>query len=171
VKTPLLTESITALIQAKVQSDLNAALQDVDLQYSDGISLEPVDTIRIAQQVESLSLPCLYILDGPAEPQYDTDPNYQICESQFVLVISSEEVGAENMKRKAWRYQRALLRLFNLAEMVTSDSRLKVYCVPTRFGSTTPSVVASRLPSQEQKYRSDAVLELKIKSFEKNEEV
>lgn len=170
MKTPLLTERITELLISKVQSDFNAALQDEDNFYSDGISLEPIETIRIAEEVESLTMPCLYVLDGPTEFNYDDDQNYSKAETDYVLVVSSEEIGAEAMKRKSWRYRRVLMRLFNLAELVTDDSRLKVYCVVTRSGSTSPSAVKQRLPSQEQKFRSDAVLELKVRSYEKNEE-
>lgn len=172
MKTPLLSERISDLMREKIQNEFNSVLAEEDYQTTDGISLEPLtpESIRISTEVESLTMPTVYILDGPSEMIYDDDQNYMKAETEFVLAIASEEVGAEAMKRKAWRYQRVLWRLFNLAELKSGDARLMVRCFPVRYGTSTPSSSKSRLPGQEQKFRSDAILELRVRSFEKNEE-
>jgi hypothetical protein len=82
---------------------------------------------------------------------------------------SSEEVGADNLIRKAMRYERVLMSLFNLVDLKTTDGRIMLRCVPTRVGSTAPSQVKQKLPSQESKYRADTVLEMSIKHYELNE--
>lgn len=170
--TPLLTERISELLQEKIRTDFNLLLQEADHQKLDGISLEPIspESIRISTEVESLTMPCAYVIDGPSDFKYDDDQNYVKAETEFVLIVSSEEVGSEAMKKKAWRYGRVLFSLFNLAEFKSGDARLLVRCFVSRYGTSTPSAVKARLPGQEQKFRSDAVIELRVRSFEKNEE-
>lgn len=168
MKYPLLIEGALNLIKDKISSGFNATLQEIDNQYDDGISLEPIseNAIYISDQIQSVQLPAVFILTGTSTFKYDTDPNYLNLEDEFVIVVSCEDIGAETIQKKLFRYQRILIELLNLEKLETSDGRLKLQCIPTQFGKTQP--IVTKLKDGSQSFRGDAVMEMKVLHYEKN---
>lgn len=165
---PLLLESVAELLKKRAQDYFNVALTEVDNQYDDGITLEPLDdsAIYFSDLLQTVSPPALYILSGSAAFQYSDDPNYLNLEDEFLLVITSEDMGADRMQRKAWRYQRVLMETFNLVDLQDTNNRLKIRVIPQRLGTSQP--IKTKLTEFEQKYRMDALLEVKVMHYEKN---
>lgn len=165
---PLLIEQSVELVSAQIKSVFNTSLQEVDNQYDDGISLEPIseNAVYISNKIQSLDLPSVFILAGPMAFDYTGDPNYLNGKTDLVVVVASEEIGAEKMQRKAWRYMRALFECLGHVSLNSADGRLQIQCVPRRTGTTEPLV--EKLQEFGQKFRSDAVLELSLLHYEKN---
>jgi hypothetical protein len=166
-KSAKLIEATVDLMKSQISTLFNAALAAPDNQYNDGINLEPLneDAVYISDKVQPVGMPWAFILAGSAKFDYEHNPNYLIAEIEAVIVVSSEEVGAEKMQRKAWRYQRVLYEALNQADLNSADGRLKIKIIPTRTGTTDP--IATKLAEFGQKYRSDAVLEVVIQHYEK----
>lgn len=165
---PLMWESAIGLVQAQIDSVFNNALQEIDNQYDDGISLEPIsaNSIFISNKIQPLDLPAVFLLAGEMAFDYSGDPNYLNANNELMVVVSSEDVGADRIQRKAWRYQRVLMECLNQVELKSSDGRLLIKCLPKRTGTTEP--IATKLVEFGQKYRSEAVLELTLLHYEKN---
>lgn len=167
-KTPLLTEAAANLLITQFQNNFNLQLQQADNQYDDGINLEPVDdnSIHISDKIQSLDLPSFYVLFADHAFQYTENPNYLDSEDSVVLVVSAEDVGADSLTRKMWRYGRVLFGIFNLQQLTTDDQRLSIKTIPTRLGYSQP--ITTQLQKENQRFRMDTVLELKLMHFEKN---
>lgn len=167
-KTPLLTEAVSDLIIDKIKVDFNNYLKELDNQYSDGIGLEPVDlnSIHISDKIQTLDLPSIYVLSGASAFQYSDNQNYMESEDEIIVVLTAEEVGADSLTRKMWRYGRVLYQTLNLVDLGDAAGRIKVKLIPTRLGYTIP--ITEKLQKEEQRFRMDAVLELKVLHYENN---
>lgn len=167
-KGPLLTENTVDLIINQIKSTFNATISDVDNFYSDGISLEKIDNeaFYITDKMHALTLPAVFVLFGAHAFQYTRDPNYLESEDECVVVCSFEDVGADVLQRKAWRYGRVLMNCLNLVDLKTPDDRLNLHVVPLRLGYTEQ--ITNKLGKEQSKFRMECVLELRIKHFEKN---
>lgn len=165
-RTPLLNEAVSNLVIQQLKDNYNVFLQELDNQYSDGINLEPVEdnAIYISDKVQSLTLPAIYCLFGRAAFQYTDKPNYMQSEDQALIVVSAEDIGAEELTKKIWRMGRVLYECLNLASLKSGDGRVQINLIPVALDYTAP--VVSKLKKEEQKFRMDAVLELKIMHFE-----
>jgi hypothetical protein len=170
LKQPLLTESVVNLMIDQINSQFNTLLADVDNQYTDGISLEPLDkaSIYISTQFQTLNPPAVFILFKEHAFQYTKDPNYLDSKDKCIVAVSAQDVGADNLTKKSWRYGRVIFDCFNLVDLQTTETppRLKITTVPQRLGYTQP--IRDTLNASAQEYRMDCVLELEIKHFERN---
>lgn len=167
-KTPLLTETTNDLITKYLKDNFNLFLKEVDFQYQDGISLEQIDdtSYHISDLIETLTLPCIYVLSGPHAFQYTENPNYLQSDDEIVVVLTAEEIGLDSLTRKVWRYGRVLFASLNLIDLGDSAGRIKLKTVPTRLAYTKP--ITSKLKKEEQRFRADVVLELKVLHYENN---
>ncbi|MBL0233239.1 MAG: hypothetical protein IPQ08_06200 [Chitinophagaceae bacterium] len=167
-KTPLLHFGALELLRDQFNNNFNSYLQDVDHEYTDGLSLEPIDqtSVYISDKFQTLTPPACYILTEPMDINYSTDPNYLTAESLYNIVITLEDMGADVLELKAFRYARALFAVYNLIDLVTADQRLRIRTLPARIGYG--DTIKSKLSQEGQIYRKDCVLELKVKHFEKN---
>lgn len=167
---PLLTETAVDLITQKLQAEFNPLLQEIDNQYSDGINLEPVEnnSYFISDKIQTLSLPSIYVLFQDHAFQYSDDPNYLESEDRAIVVVTAEEIDAQNLARKMYRYARVLFGVLNLADLQDPNGRLQCKVVPQRLGYTEPGPITKSLQKEQAKYRMECVLELKLKHYEKN---
>ena len=167
LKYPLLSESAVNLIITQVQNQFNSALQDVDNQYTDGISLEPLsnENIYISNQFQTLVTPAVYILFSEHAFQYSENPNFLISNDKCMVVVSAEDIGADVLTKKMWRYARVIFECLNLQSLNSTDGRLEIKCVPDRLGYTQP--IKDLLNPKTGKFRMDCVLELTLQHFEK----
>jgi hypothetical protein len=167
---PLLNEEIVTLAFNHLKENFNTWLSTADHQYSDGISLERVENERyyISDKIQPLKLPAIFMLYGESAVQYTDNPNYFSTEDQAIFVLSFEDMDAEKLTRKGWRYSRVLFGVLNLLEMKDAAGRLQAKIIPQRIVYTDP--VVSKLQKSGQKFRMDVVLEVKILHYEKNEE-
>lgn len=165
---PLLNEAAANLIIDKIKAEFNPALISIDNQYSDGISLEPVkaEAIYISDKFETLQPPAIFVLFGNTAFNYTKDQNYLDASDECVIVVSGEDVGADRLTKKMWRYARVIYSLFNLTDLVTADQRLKITCIPRRLGYADKAI--QKMGDRKKKYRQDCVLELELRHFEKN---
>lgn len=165
---PFLTESVLQLIKTQLQSNFNLELEQIDNQYSDGITLEPVDdnAIHFTDLIQTLSPPAIYIMPGQARFNYDEKRNYMQSEDEVIVVVSAEDIGADVLILKSMRYARVLFACLNLVDLFDSNNRIEIHIVPDRLGYTQP--IAQKLNGAEQTYRMDCVLNLKVLHFEKN---
>jgi hypothetical protein len=168
LKHPLLTEASADLIINQVKLQFNLLLQELDNTYVDGTNLEPLDdeAIHISDKIQTLTLPALYVLYGSHAFDYTENPNWLNSEDEVIVVLTAEDVGADVLTRKMWRYGRVLFGCLNLIDLNDSTGRLKIRTVPTRLGYTTP--ITDKLQKEEQRFRGDVVLELKVMHFENN---
>jgi len=165
---PLLNEESANLLIDQLKSTFNAQLQIVDNMYSDGISLEPLksESIYISEKFEPVRLPAAFVLFGNFTPEYSKEPNYLEGKNEVVIVISAEDMGADALTKKMWRYARVAFSSFNLVDLQTSDGRLKIRCVPKRIGYSDK--VTTKMSQEKKKYRQDCVIELDVLHYEKN---
>lgn len=166
---PLLNEKSADLLLGQLKSSFNVRLTEVDHQYSDGITLEPLDDqdIFISDKFENLGMPAAYVLFGSMAFNYTNNPNYLEASNECVIVLTAEDVGADILTRKLWRYARVLYSCFNLVDLVSDDTRLHIKCVPKRLGYSDAKVTGN-LQERERKFRQDCILELELLHFEKN---
>jgi hypothetical protein len=166
--TPMLTEEVVNLLSTQLKNNFNTYLTEVDNQYDDGISLEGLDdeAIFISNKYEPLTMPCAFILFDEHALQYSGNPNYMESDDKCVIVISSEDIGADVLTRKMYRYAKVLYACFNLVALGDSSGRLQIKCIPMRIGYTDP--ISSKLGERERRFRMDCVMELSIQHFEKN---
>lgn len=166
---PLLNEKSADLIIEHIKSAFNLKLTELDNQYSDGISLEPLDDqhIYISDKFESLGMPACYVLFGTMAFNYTDNPNYLDATNECVVVLTGMDVGADVLMRKMWRYGRVLYSTLNLVELKDADDRLLTKLVARRLGYSDQKV-SGQMPQMEQKFRQDLVLELDILHYEKN---
>ena len=162
----LLSEGTVDLIIKHLKDNFNAYAAHPDFQYTDGISLEPVNSFYINRKFESLDLPAIYVLIGAHIFQYQDNQNYLNAEDDVLIVLSAEDTDTENLTRKMFRYGRILHALFNIQDLSTADGRLKLVTVPSRLGYAED--VISAMPKQAKRFRMDAVLELKVQHYENN---
>lgn len=167
---PLMNEKIVDLAFEFLRANFNEWLTKADHKYSDGISLEKVEPNRyyITDKIQPLKLPAIFMLYGESAVQYTDNPNYLNTEDQALFVLSFEDMDAEKLTRKAWRYSRVLFGVLNLLDLEDDGGRLKARIVPQRVVYTDP--IVSKLQKSGQKFRMDVVLEVKILHYEKNEE-
>lgn len=167
-KFPLLSETTTNLIIDQLKANFNLNLAEVDNQYSDGLSLERVEdnSIFISDQIQTLSPPSIFVLASSLAYQYTDNPNYLQSEDDYVVVVTAEEVGAEELTKKIYRYARVLFGTLNLIDLQDASSRIKIKLVPQRLNYTQP--VTDKLTKQGGKFRMDCVLELKVYHYENN---
>lgn len=165
-KYPLLTETVVNLIRDYLQANFNAALTDIDNQYSDGISLEKVNpsSIYISDAFQSLQLPAIYILFEEHAFQYTNDPNYLESDDKCVIVLSADQIGQESLTRKMWRYARVLNGLLNLLDLHDAQNRLNIRLMVQRVGYT--ATVSDKVSREQSRFRKDCVIELQIKHYE-----
>ncbi|MFA9202259.1 MAG: hypothetical protein ACEQSC_01800, partial [Candidatus Nanopelagicaceae bacterium] len=143
-------------------------LKEIDNQNPDGINLEPLDlnSIYISDKIQSLELPSVYVLSGASAFQYSDNQNYMESEDEIIVVMTAEEIGADELTRKMWRYGRVLYQTLNLVDLGDLAGRIKIKIIPTRLGYTIP--ITEKLQKGEQRFRMDAVLELKVLHYENN---
>lgn len=167
---PLLNETIVDLAFNHLKDNFNTWLSTADHQYSDGISLERVENERyyVSDKIQPLKLPSIFLLYGESAVQYTDDQNYLNTEDNAVFVLSFEDIDAEKLTRKGWRYARVLFGVLNLIDLKDSNGRLQAKIIPQRIVYTEP--IVSKLQKSGQKFRMDVVLEVKILHYEKNEE-
>lgn len=167
-KTPFLTEKTVDLVIAQIKANFNLALAELDNQYTDGINLEPVDdnAYEISDQIQPLTMPSVFVLAGPMQFNYNDKPNYLDSEDEMTVVVSCEDIGADVLARKAFRYARVLYGCLNLVDLKDADGRILIKTVPRRLGYTQP--IKDKLTKEQGKFRMDCVLELRILHFENN---
>lgn len=167
--TPLLNEASYDLIKEYFDANFNLALQQTDNQYSDGISLEPIqsDAIFISDKVQTLKSPCAFFLFGELAFDYSEDPNFLEGNNNMLIVVSVEDVGAERLTRKAWRFGRVLYATFNQIDLQDTAGRMKIRTIPRRLGYSDDKIVG-KLNQSDQKFRKDVVLEIEIMHYENN---
>ena len=168
LKYPLLNETAANLIIEKIKSEFNAHLAEVDNQYKDGINMEPVksESIYISDKFETLQPPGIFVLFGNMAFNYTKDQNYLDASNECVIVVSGEDVGADRLTKKMWRYARVIYSMFNLVDLNSTDGRLKITSIPKRLGYSDK--VIQKMSDSKKKYRQDCVLELELRHFEKN---
>lgn len=166
---PLLNESSADMILGQLKSNFNVRLTELDHQYNDGISLEPLadEDIFISDKFENLGMPAAYVLFGNMAFNYTNNPNYLEATNECVVVLTAEDVGADILTRKLWRYARVIYSCFNLVDLNSSDSRLHVRCIPKRLGYSDVKV-SGKLQERERKFRQDCILEMELVHLEKN---
>ncbi len=166
---PLLNESSADMIIGQIKEQFNVRLAEVDHQYNDGISLEPLadEDIFISDKFENLGMPAAYVLFGNMAFNYTNNQNYLEASNELVIVLTAEDVGADILTRKLWRYARVIYSCFNLVDLVSTDSRLHIKCIPKRLGYSDVKVTG-KMQERERKFRQDCVLELELMHFEKN---
>ena len=166
-KKPLLNETACNLLITQLQDNFNIELQELDNQYDDGSNLEPLSdqSIYISDKIETLDCPAVYILFGNMAFNYTENPNYLNASTEVAIVLSLEDIGADRLTRKAWRYSRILYGIFNLQDLNDLSGRLKIKTVPKRMAQTDARIV-QKLKKEEQKFRMDIVLELELQHYE-----
>lgn len=166
--TPQLNNESISLLKNLFNNSFNDLLKQVDHEYSDGVSLAPIDqtNVYISDVFQPLVLPSCFILVGETDIKYDSDPNFIKASTNVTVVVSFEGVGYDNLMTLAFRYMRALYAVYNLKDLVSNDGRVKIKTVPQRFGYSDP--VKTKLDESGQFYRKDCVLELEVKHYEKN---
>ena len=166
--TPLLNETMANLLTDQVKNYFNAQLQLVDNQYTDGISLEPIKTESyfISDKFETLQCPACYVLFGNMAFNYTENQNYLDTNTECVIVITGEDMGAGRLQRKMWRYGRVLYGIMNLVDLKSSDGRLELKVVPRRM--SYGERVIQKMGGDKKVYRQDCILELELMHFEKN---
>ena len=166
---PLLNEESANLIIQQIKDAFNVKLLEVDNQYSDGISLEPLDdqNIYISDKFENLGMPAVFVLFGTMAFNYTDKQNYLDATNECVIVVSGQDVGADVLTKKMWRYARVIYSALNLVELKSADGRLEIKLIPRRVGYSDTKITG-KLPQEEQKFRQDCILELDVMHFENN---
>lgn len=164
---PLLIGTARDLILNYLKTNINLEIANSDYYRADGINIEPIDTeaFYISEKFMDLQPPAVYVIkDGPMQMDYSGDPNWLQADSNFMVIVSAEDVGADVLEKKCETFGQIIFKLLDQNFLVSADKRLKIHCVIQSVDFS--DLMAKNHGQIGEVYRRDVVVKIKAKHCE-----
>ncbi len=163
---PLLNGPARDLILGYLQKNISNEFTLKDNFRSDGVNVQPIpqSSFYISEVFGTLQPPACYVLTGLMKFNYQGAPNWLEAETEFKVIVSSEDVGADVLQKQAESYGRILFKLLDQIDLATPDNRLRVHLVIDTLDYS--DIIARKLGKEDVIYRRDVELKIKALQFE-----
>jgi hypothetical protein len=164
-----LTEISVGLIITYLQANIAAELSSVATQRADGIGVETPITSSyfIYPKARGYRPPAIFVIAVDNDFRLNTGPNFVNSLEKINVAVMVEDKDRTRITKKAWRYQAALTRLLNGAQITSSDSKVKIITKLVRDSfSPLYNYTAKDEESPEAVFRKEYVVELEVEHYE-----
>lgn len=122
-----LVEIAVDLLEAKIKAEIAAALLDVRTDRADAlVTTEVPRSYFIYDSAQVYRCPAVFI--SPKDIDFDKDlgANHINASVNIRIAVIVEDKDMRLLNKKAWRYQAALHKILNQAQLVSLDNKVKI---------------------------------------------
>lgn len=118
-----LAEGIVTLLVSTLRANYATALASVRSQYGNDPPLEPIQSIFVQPHIIGLRPPVLFVSLPRMEFRVEEGRGQQFvdADSTAQVIVMVEDIEAERLQRKTWRYANALFRALHDRDLAAGD--------------------------------------------------
>ncbi len=166
---PNISESTATLIETHIRDNIEAALTDVNTERGDNIvNLPPIKKFYIAEKKILIELPALFTIVKDSDFRLrEKNPNHINAAIAVDVSLVVEERDSDRLTIKSWRYQDALFSVLDQAQLVDSNSDVKLVVKVMRASYSPTYEPDQGEASATGVFRKEVMLELEVDHFER----
>jgi len=150
-----LIEGAVDAVKTYLSDNIAAKLDALDTEYADGITLDDIKAWYVAEVQAVPEFPSVFIL-GESMPVDGEGNGWMKSQSKLTIAVMATDQNPETLKRRLYRYIRALIELLIEARVSVSWAYVIEFT----------NVNYSPLFSAAGEFLSDARLEVSLRSYE-----
>jgi hypothetical protein len=162
-----ITESTVLMLQDHVKANIALALSDLRGERADAkVTTEPPKDYFIYEAAIGYKTPCVFMIADSVDFIKSRGNNAIMADVKMRISVVVEDRNKTNLTIKAWRYQDALLKVLDQAQVVSSNNDVKIVCVVT--GAAFSPVFSAEVKGGDPNvFRKEVALECDVRHFER----
>lgn len=159
-----LTELSVTLITEHIRANIKARLDEVNADRGDfKVTTEAPRSYFIFPTAKVYNPPGVFVISTDLDMRWGKGANHINALERMVVAVVVEDRNERLLTIKGWRYQAALAKLLQFANLVSVDSVVKLITRVTRLSF---SEVKEGTGADEKTFRQETVVDLEVEHYE-----
>lgn len=162
-----IAESTATLIETHIRDNVEAALTAVETERGNRVNLPKIADYYLSERKLLTRLPAIFTIVEDVDFRLPTkNPNHINAAVTCNVTVVVEERDTFRLTTKAWRYQDALYKVLNRAQLADSNNEVKLVVKVMRATFNPTYDVEAGSDAATGTFRKEVVLELEVDHFQ-----